>query len=78
MKNTGLVRELDNLGRLAIPKELRQSHNMAVGTPFEIYIDGQDIIFKRYKPVCVFCGNSQKSIEFKGRIVCDECLKDIK
>ena len=57
MKNTGIVRQLDELGRVVLPKELRKTLNLNQRDPMEIFIDGVSVILKKYEPACIFCGD---------------------
>jgi transcriptional pleiotropic regulator of transition state genes len=50
MKSTGIVRKLDHLGRIVLPKELRRTLDLPEGTPMEIYIDGSRIVLRKYQP----------------------------
>lgn len=76
MKSTGIVRSLDNLGRLVIPVELR--HSLCIeNEPVEIFVQDNDIILRRYQPACIFCGESDSISIFKGKNVCSNCIKDI-
>lgn len=74
MKSTGIVRKIDDLGRMVIPIELRETMNIDKKDPMEIYVDGEKIILQKYEPACIFCGNADDTIEFKGRTICNECL----
>ena len=78
MKSTGIVRQIDNLGRIVIPKELRKILDMPTGTPIEIYTKGDFIILHKYQNKCEFCGSTEKVTEFKDKIVCSNCLNDLK
>ena len=78
MKSTGIVRKIDDLGRMVIPIELRQTMNINKKDPMEIYVDGEKIILKKYEPACIFCGNADDTIEFKGRTICNDCLENMK
>ena len=73
MKSTGIVRKVDELGRVVIPIELRRTLGIDEKDALEIYVDSEKIIFKKYEPACVFCGNATEVIHFKGKIVCKEC-----
>ena len=73
MKATGVVRKVDELGRVVIPIELRRTMGIAEKDPLEIYVDGDQIILKRYEPACVFCGNASDVQYFHGKMVCREC-----
>ncbi len=78
MKSTGIVRKLDQLGRIVIPKELRTTFDIKETDPIEIYVDGTDIVLRKYQKSCVFCGESDGLVEFGGKVVCADCLKKIK
>ena len=77
MKSTGIVRRVDELGRVVIPIELRNKFGIAEKDPIEIYVDGSSIILKKYEPNCIFCGNAKKLSEYKGKLVCDKCLSKL-
>ena len=72
MKSTGIVRPVDQLGRVVIPKELRRTMNITNDTPMEVYTDGDTIILKKYAPGCSICGRSDKYMrEFGGLQFCE-------
>ncbi len=77
MKSTGIVRKLDELGRIVIPKELRKKFDIKEKDGLEIYVEDDKIILKKYEPSCIFCQNADNIIEFKGRNICPECAKEI-
>ena len=77
MKSTGVVRKVDMLGRIVIPKELRRTLNIEEEDSLEIFVDGKEVILRKYEPGCVFCGNAKCVVEFKGKKVCTNCIKDI-
>jgi transcriptional pleiotropic regulator of transition state genes len=77
MKSTGIVRRVDELGRVVIPIELRNKFGIAEKDPIEIYVDGSSIILKKYEPNCVFCGSSKKLMDYKGKLICNKCAKQI-
>ena len=77
MKATGIVRRVDELGRVVIPIELRNKFEIAEKDPIEIYVDGSTIILKKYEPNCIFCGNSKTLTEYKGKLICDKCANQI-
>ncbi|AUM88319.1 AbrB/MazE/SpoVT family DNA-binding domain-containing protein [Clostridium botulinum] len=78
MKNTGIVRKIDSLGRIVLPKELRKALNIKDNeTPLEIYTEGEEIILKKYEPACIFCGEAKEVINFKGKNICKICLKEL-
>lgn len=77
MKSTGIVRKVDELGRIVLPIELRRTLDIAERDPLEIYVDGSSIILKKYLPACIFCGESRDVVHFKGKNVCPDCLKEL-
>ena len=75
MKSTGIIRKMDELGRVVIPIEIRNQFNIVEKDPIEIYVDGSSIILKKYEPNCIFCGNSKNLISFKDKLVCPKCAE---
>lgn len=73
IKSTGIVRKVDELGRVVIPIELRRTLGIEEKDALEIYVDRESIILKKYEPACVFCGNAEDVQHYKGKIVCKEC-----
>ena len=78
MKATGIVRNIDELGRVVIPKGIRTKTGMVEGTPVEFYVDDGKIILAKFNSACVFCASEENLTEIKGRFVCESCLKEIK
>ena len=74
MKSTGIVRKVDELGRVVIPIELRRTLNIAEKDALEIYVDGESIILKKYEPACIFCGNAKDIQHFSGKNICPDCV----
>ena len=74
MKSTGIVRHVDELGRIVIPKEMRKNMDIANDDPVEIYVDGDKIILTKYQPSCIFCGGAADIREFCGKKVCEKCV----
>lgn len=77
MKSTGIVRKLDELGRVVLPIELRKNLDMNPGDSMEIFTEGETIILRKYTPCCVFCGESNKMSVFKSKNVCEDCIQEI-
>ena len=73
MKSTGIVRKVDELGRVVLPIELRRTLGIDEKDALEIYVDREKIILKKYEPACVFCGNAEDVVNFKGKNICSEC-----
>ncbi len=78
MKSTGVVRKLDELGRIVIPIELRRTMDIAIKDTLEIFVDGDQIILKKYHPACIFCNDARDVILYKGKLVCKNCLEELK
>lgn len=78
MKCTGLVRKLDNLGRICLPKELRRTFSIEEGDSLEIFTEGEQIILKKYQPACIFCGEAEDVVDYKGKKICKKCLQELK
>lgn len=78
MKSTGIVRKIDELGRVVIPIELRRMLDLAVKDAVEIYTENDMIIFKKYEPACIFCGQARDITTIKGKSVCPACIKELK
>ncbi len=75
MKATGIVRKIDNLGRVVLPKELRRTLNINPKDPIEIYVeDDGSIVLKKYEPACIFCGIADNVLDYMGKNVCKDCV----
>lgn len=74
MKSTGIVRKVDELGRIVLPKELRMTLNINEKDPLEIFVNESEIVLKKYEPACIFCDNVENIINYKGHNVCKSCL----
>ena len=77
MKSTGIVRRVDELGRIVIPIELRNKLKIEEKDPIDIYVDGSSIILKKYQQNCVFCGSTKKVVDYKGKLICSKCMENI-
>lgn len=78
MKATGIVRKVDDLGRVVLPIELRRNLGIDIKDPLEIYVDGDQVILKKYEPTCIFCGEGKDIKSFDGKNICPSCIKKIK
>jgi len=78
MKSTGIVRKVDELGRIVLPIELRRTLEIAERDSLEIYVDGNTIILKKYEPACIFCGDARDVINYRGRNICKKCMEEMK
>jgi len=77
MKSTGIVRRVDELGRVVLPIELRRTLDISVKDSLEIYVKEDMVILKKHEPSCVFCGNDIGCVTHKDKHICSQCAKDI-
>lgn len=75
MKSTGIVRKVDELGRIVLPIELRRTLDIAEKDSMEIYIEGDTIILKKYQPACIFCDNARDIVTYRVKNVCSDCIR---
>jgi len=78
MKSTGIVRRVDELGRIVLPIELRRTLDITERDSLEIYVDGASIVLKKYQPACIFCDDAKDVVVYKGKNICASCLKELK
>lgn len=78
MKSTGIVRKVDELGRIVLPIELRRTLEITERDALEIYVDGSSIVLRKYQPSCVFCGSAKHVTSYKNKNICPNCLKQLK
>ena len=77
MKATGVVRKIDELGRIVLPIELRRTLDIAEKDSIEIYVDESSIMLKKYEPACIFCGSAKSVESYKGKNICLECMNEL-
>lgn len=77
MKATGIVRQLDKLGRIVLPKELRRVFNIENDDYLEIYVEDDRIVLKKYAPTCIFCRNEKDIVDYRDKNICKSCLKEL-
>ncbi len=77
MRSSGIVRQVDSLGRIVLPIEMRNRLEITTGTGVEIFFDGDSITLKKYQSSCTFCGEYEDLIEYHGKKVCRSCLEKI-
>lgn len=78
MKSTGIVRKVDELGRVVLPIEMRRTLDISEKDALEIYVEGDSIILRKYQAACVFCGSVRATREFRGKNVCSNCIEKLK
>lgn len=77
MKSTGIVRKVDELGRIVLPIELRRTLGIEEKDRIEIFVDGEAIILRKYQPACIFCDNARDIINYKGKNICPSCIREM-
>ena len=78
MKSTGIVRPIDHVGRVVLPKELRRHFDLTDNEDsLEIFVEDDKIILKKYAPACVFCSNADDVIDFMGKKICKSCIEKL-
>lgn len=78
MKATGIVRRVDELGRIVIPIELRRTYSIDIGDHLEIYVDSDKILLKKFVPSCMFCGVVNDTlITYKEKVICKACVGEM-
>lgn len=75
MTSTGIIRKVDNLGRIVLPIELRRTMDIAERDELEIYMENDRIILQKFEKACIFCGSSRGLINYRRKIVCQECVR---
>lgn len=78
MKAIGIVRKIDPLGRIVLPKETRGLFDINTGDSMEIFVEGSNIILKKYTPACIFCNESNGIKLYKGKNICLCCMSELK
>ena len=74
MKSTGIVRKVDELGRIVLPIEMRRTLGIGEKDPLEMFTEKETIILRKHRPACLFCGNANDNIEYRGKRVCKSCI----
>lgn len=77
MKSTGIIRKVDDLGRIVLPIELRRILDIAERDEIEIYMENDRIILQKFEPACVFCGSSRNLTSHRRKNVCKECIRQM-
>ena len=77
MKSPGITRQVDTLGRVVIPKEIRRNMGLEVNASMEIFVDDEKIVLKKDRPGCVFCDEADDLTLYKGKYICKDCLKEM-
>ncbi len=78
MKSLGMVRKIDELGRIVLPIEVRRAMEINPGDGVEIFVEKNRVVLQKYEPSCIFCGEADNNIVFGQRKICSECLAKLK
>ena len=78
MKPADCICKIDRLGRVLIPKTLRQKLDLAVDDPIEVFTDGDALVLKKYRKRCAFCGSEDDVISYKEKYICRACISELK
>ena len=77
MKSTGIIRKVDELGRIVLPIEIRRTLDIAERDELEIFMDNDQIVLQKFEPSCIFCSSSQGLVSYRGKNVCQQCIRNI-
>lgn len=77
MKSIGIVRKVDELGRIVLPSELRRTLDIGEREYMEIFVEGDRIVMKKYRPACAFCDSCRDVATYRGKNICRRCLKEL-
>lgn len=78
LKATGITRKVDELGRIVLPVELQRTLGIEEKDALEIFVDGEKIILRKYEPACCFCGSAIETMKHHGKLVCKECVQEMR
>jgi transcriptional pleiotropic regulator of transition state genes len=77
MKSTGIIRKVDDLGRIVLPIELRRTLDIAERDELEIFMENGRIVLQKYEPACIFCGSNRSLVHYSGKNVCGDCARKL-
>ncbi len=77
MKSTGMIRDVDKVGRVVIPKEIRDNLGLEEGSPLEIFVENDMIILRKYTPSCLFCGSIEDLVTYEDKKLCRNCIEKL-
>lgn len=78
MKSTGIIRKVDDLGRIVLPIELRRTLDIAERDELEIFMENDRIILQKYEPACIFCGSARGLSSYARKNVCGDCVRKLR
>ena len=77
MRTVGIIRKVDELGRVVLPVEMRRTLGIEERDPLEITLEGETVLLRKVQNLCVFCGGEKDLLEHNGKYVCSDCRKEI-
>ncbi len=77
MRTPGMIRKVDELGRIVIPSELRKALEVGPGDAMELYLQEDRLVLKKFAPACIFCGGIQGLMTYEGKNICRKCIDTI-
>ena len=77
VKSTGIIRKVDELGRIVLPIEIRRTLDIAERDEIEIFMESDQIILQKFEPSCCFCRSSRTLVTYQGKNICQECIRNI-
>ena len=77
LKSTGIVRKVDELGRIVLPIEMRRTLNIEEKDSLEIYVEGDNVILRKHQATCIFCESTKNLVLFNGKNVCPDCIQKL-
>lgn len=77
MKSTGIVRRIDELGRIVLPIELRRTLDIKERDSLEIFVEDSTVVLKKYRPTCLFCDSARDLAVFRDKNICAKCLREL-
>lgn len=77
MKATGIIRKVDDLGRIVLPVEIRRTLDIAERDELEIFLENDQIVMRKFEPCCIFCNSSARLVSFRGKNICRDCIESI-
>ena len=77
MKSTGILKVVDELGRIVLPKKMRETLDIDVRDKVELFVEGDRIILQKFEPSCIFCSSARELVSYRGKNICQECIRSM-
>ena len=78
MKSTGIIRKVDELGRIVLPIEIRRTLDIAERDELEIFMDRDRIILQKHQASCIFCDSASGLTVYEGKNICQACMRNLR